>query len=75
LRKDTSKVTQVLRRDGESFEGLLRRFRKEVQEERVLSETRRRRFYEKPSQERKRKAAKKLRKSRRTTYKTEGSTR
>ncbi len=75
LRKDTSKVTQVVRRDGESFEGLLRRFRKEVQEERVLSETRRRRFYEKPSQERKRKAAKKLRKSRRTNYKTEGSTR
>jgi len=74
-RKDTSEVTQVLRRDGESFEGLLRRFRKEVQEERVLSETRRRRFYEKPSQERKRKAAKKLRKSRRTTLKGEGGKR
>ena len=68
-------MTQVLRRDGESWVGLLRRFRKEGAEERGLSETRRRRFYEKPSQERKRKAAKKLRKSRRTTYKTEGSTR
>ena len=62
-------MTSVYRHEGESFESLFRRFKKQVQNERILSQIRRRRFYEKPSQERKRKAAKKLRKSRRTTYK------
>jgi small subunit ribosomal protein S21 len=62
-------MTQVLREQGEAFEGLLRRFKKAVQQDRVLTEIRRRRFYEKPSQERKRQAARKLRKSRKTTQK------
>jgi small subunit ribosomal protein S21 len=54
--------------DGESFDSLLRRFNKKVQRDRVLSEARRRRFFEKPSVVRKRKKAAKLRKSRRQTY-------
>ena len=54
--------------DGESFDSLLRRFNKKVQTDRVLSEARRRRFFEKPSVIRKRKKAAKLRKSRRQTY-------
>ena len=62
-------MTQVLRDHGESIESLLKRFKKSVQQDRVLSEIRRRRFYEKPSQIRKRKAAAKRRKSRRTTLK------
>jgi small subunit ribosomal protein S21 len=64
-------MTSVYREDGESFESLFKRFRKQVQAEKILSQVRRRRFYEKPSQIRKRKAAKKRIKSRRTTLKME----
>ncbi|MCD6302987.1 MAG: 30S ribosomal protein S21 [Anaerolineae bacterium] len=62
-------MVTVQRRGNESLEGLMRRFRKEVQHEQVLTVTRRRRFYEKPSVARKRKAAKKLAKSRKITRK------
>jgi small subunit ribosomal protein S21 len=55
--------------DGEHFESLFKRFRKVVQDEKILKELRQRRFFEKPSQDRKRKAAKKRIKSRRTTAK------
>ncbi|MFH1086251.1 MAG: 30S ribosomal protein S21 [Chloroflexota bacterium] len=63
-------MANVVRDSNESFESLFRRFRKSVQDERILKELRRRRFYEKPSQIRKRKEAKKLIKSRRTTLKS-----
>lgn len=62
-------MTQVVAEEGESLESLLRRFKKKVQNDRILSEVRRRRFYEPPSILRKRKRAAKLRKSRRTTKK------
>jgi small subunit ribosomal protein S21 len=62
-------VTKVFIENGESFDSLLRRFNKKVQSDRVMSEARRRRFFEKPSVIRKRKKAAKLRKSRRQTYK------
>lgn len=62
-------MTYAVRQEGESFEGLFRRFRRNVQEDRLRSEMRKRRYFEKPSQARKRKAAAKLRKSRRTTRK------
>jgi len=62
-------VTQVVVEKGESFESVLKRFKKVVQEDRILSEVRQRRFFEKPSQVRKRKKAAKKRKSRRTTLK------
>ena len=61
-------MTKVVIEDGESFDSLLRRFNKKVQSDRVLSEARRRRFFEKPSVIRKRKKAAKLRKSRRQAY-------
>jgi len=61
-------VTKVIIDDGESFDSLLRRFNKRVQRDRILSEARRRRFFEKPSVVRKRKKAAKLRKSRRQTH-------
>mgnify|MGYP003681953740 FL=1 len=48
---------------GESFESLLRRFNRQVQQDRILAEVRRRKYYEKPSEERKKKAAAKRRKS------------
>jgi ribosomal protein S21 len=48
---------------------MLKRFNKKVHSDRVLWETRRRRFFEKPSVIRKRKKAAKLRKSRQQTFK------
>jgi len=62
------RVSTVRLHEGESFDSLLRRFNKKVQSDRVLSEVRRRRFFEKPSVVRKRKKAAKLRKSRRQTF-------
>lgn len=62
-------VTYVVAGDNESFDSLLRRFKKKVQKDRILSEIRKRRYFEQPSIIRKRKRAAKLRKSRRTTLK------
>lgn len=62
-------VTYVVADDNESFDSLLRRFKKKVQNDRILSEIRKRRYFEQPSIIRKRKRAAKLRKSRRTSYK------
>lgn len=56
-------VAQVNADGNESFESLLRRFNKKVQQEGILSEVRRREHYEKPSIKRKRKEAAKRRKS------------
>jgi len=56
-------VANVVAEENESFESLLRRFNRRVQQEGVLSEVRRRKFYEKPSVKRKRKEATKKRKS------------
>ncbi len=44
-------------RDNEPFEYALRRFKRSCEKAGVMAETRRREFYEKPTQERKRKAA------------------
>jgi small subunit ribosomal protein S21 len=60
-------VTNVVAGDNESFESLLRRFNKRVQQEGILSEVRRREYYEKPSVKRKRKRASKRRKTARAT--------
>ena len=49
--------------DNESFESLLKRFNKRVQQDGVLAEMRHREFFEKPSMKRKRKEAAKRRKS------------
>jgi len=55
-------VPQVRIEHGESFDSMLRRFTKKVQQAGVISAARRRSFYEKPSIKRKRKAAAKRRK-------------
>ena len=62
-------MTRGVIQEGEPFDSLLRRFNKKVQGNRVLSEVRRRRFFEKPSVIKKRKKAAKLRKSRRQSFK------
>jgi len=56
-------VAEVVSGENESFESLLKRFNKKVQHAGILSETRRREHYEKPSVKRKRKEAAKKRKS------------
>ena len=62
-------MTQIVVDKDESFESALKRFNKKVQQDRILSEVRRRRFYEKPSVLRKKKRAAKRRKSRKQTLK------
>ena len=60
-------MSQVIIREGETFDSLLKRFGKRVQQDGVLSEARRRQHFEKPSIKRKRKAAAKRRKSSRSS--------
>ena len=56
-------MVYVENRGHESFESLLKRFNKRVQQDGVLGELRRRAHYEKPSIKRKRKEAAKKRKT------------
>ncbi len=56
-------MARVVAGDNESFESLLRRFNKRVQQAGILAEARRREHYEKPSTKRKRKEAAKRRKT------------
>jgi len=50
-------LAEVMAGDNESFESLLKRFNRRVQQTGILSEIRRREHYEKPSVRRKRKRA------------------
>ena len=65
--KERSLLADVVVGERESLESALKRFTKRVQQYGILSEARRRRHYEKPSVQRKRKAAAKRRKSVRST--------
>ncbi len=56
-------VANVVVGSNESFESLLRRFTRKVQQDGILSEVRHREYFEKPSIKRKRKAAAKRRRS------------
>lgn len=56
-------MAKVVARENESFESLLKRFNKKVQQERIRAEMRRHEYYEKPSIKRKRKKAAKRRKA------------
>ncbi len=55
-------MANVVGSENESFESLLRRFNKKVQQTGILAEARRREHFEKPSVKRKRKAAARRRK-------------
>lgn len=57
-------------RDGESFESAFRRFKRECEKNRILSLLKQREYYEKPSERRKQKQAKKLLVSRRKTVRS-----
>ena len=50
-------MTGVIAGNNESFDSLLRRFNKRVQQAGILSEVRHREYFEKPSVKRKRKEA------------------
>ena len=60
-------MSRVVAGDNESFENLLKRFNKRVQQDGILAEMRHREFFEKPSIKRKRKEAAKRRKSARVS--------
>ena len=51
-------MSEVVIRDGDSFEQALKRFTRRVQQDGLLSEAKRRQHYEPPSVKRKRKARK-----------------
>lgn len=52
-------VTEVEMRKDESFEGLLRRFKKQIEQEGILREVRNRKHYEKPSERKRKKSRRK----------------
>ena len=60
-------MTGVVSGSNESFESLLKRFNKRVQQAGILSEARHREYFEKPSVKRKRKEAAKKRKAARAS--------
>lgn len=60
-------MADVVAGENESFESLLKRFNKRVQQAGILSEIRHGEYFEKPSVKRKRKEAAKRRKSARTS--------
>ena len=60
-------------RDGESFESAFRRFKRECEKNRILSMLKQREYYEKPSEKRKQKNAKRLLATRRGTSRTTNS--
>jgi small subunit ribosomal protein S21 len=64
-RKEVSVLATVSLRDGESQESLLKRFRKEVMQERILSEARRKRWYISPSEMRRIQKQRAIRRARR----------
>jgi len=58
-------MTKMVAQPGDSFEVVLKRFSRKVQEAGILAEARRRRHYESPPARRKRKAEAQRRKRRR----------
>jgi small subunit ribosomal protein S21 len=67
--RPTPRVSQIVIRDGDSFELALKRFSRRIQEAGILREVKRRRYYEPPSVKRKRKAQARVRKERKAAAK------
>ncbi|MDD5037700.1 MAG: 30S ribosomal protein S21 [Dehalococcoidales bacterium] len=61
-------MTGVIAGNNESFDSVLRRFNKKVQQAGILSEIRRREYFERPSVKRKRKAAARRRRAARSSF-------
>ena len=62
-------MTEVLIKEGESFDQALKKFTRKVQQDGLLSEAKRRQHYEPPSVKRKRKADARERKARKLRLK------
>ena len=60
-------MSEVVIHDDENFERALKRFKKKCEKAEILSDLRKHRHYEKPSERRKRKMSAAVRKTRRTT--------
>jgi len=66
-RKGRSELSEVRASEGESFENLLKRFNRRIQQSGILREIKKRQHFEPPSIRRKKKEAAKRRKSRRNS--------
>jgi small subunit ribosomal protein S21 len=66
-----STLATVTLKDGESQESLLKRFRKQVMKDRILSEARRKRWYISPSEMRRIQKQRAIRRARRRTRQRE----
>ena len=66
---ESDRVSEVVIKEGESFETALKRFMRKVQQDGLLSEAKRRQHYEPPSVKRKRKADARARKARKARAK------
>jgi small subunit ribosomal protein S21 len=66
MRGVRSGMTEVVIHDDESFERALKRFKKKCEKAGILSDLRKHRHYEKPSEKRKRKQSAAQRKGRRS---------
>jgi small subunit ribosomal protein S21 len=64
-------LATVTLKDGESQESLLKRFRKQVMKDRILSEARRKRWYISPSEMRRIQKQRAIRRARRRTRQRE----
>jgi small subunit ribosomal protein S21 len=63
--KEVNRLATVILKDGESQENLLKRFRKQVMKERILSDARRKRWYISPSEMRRIQKQRAIRRARR----------
>jgi ribosomal protein S21 len=64
-------MTQVIRREGESIERLLKRFRKQVIRDKILSDVKRKRFFVSNSEKRRLAMRKAQRRERRRKWRAE----
>ena len=64
-------MTKVYRRDGESIENLLKRFRKRVTRDRILSDVKKKRFFVSDSEKRRLALRKAKRRERRRKWRLE----
>jgi len=64
-------LTQVVLREGESFDSMLKRFRKKVSRSRILSEVKKKRFYVSKSEKRHRALRKAINRERKRQRKLE----
>lgn len=67
--REMSSVSEVIIKEGDSFEAALKKFTRRVQQDGLLSEAKRRQHYEPPSVKRKRKADARERKARKARLK------